>query len=132
MTTWKLSLHWPLFVACSATTGAPQRVHLKFVVLGGLGQSSAFGFKLGSRSMYMLNASQLIARSHKAAHSRVSKLVRVWRPMYLEALSDPSLFEKAREKPSGVGAFVAKDWKYVSPIHPWVQHNFSYLKAAVG
>ena len=38
MTTWKLSRHWPWLVASAEETGAPQSVHLKLVVEGGLGQ----------------------------------------------------------------------------------------------
>lgn len=58
MTTWKLALYCPLLVAWAAETAAPHMVHLKLVMLCGLGQLTVFGSKLGSRSMYMLKAWQ--------------------------------------------------------------------------
>lgn len=58
MTTWNESWYCPELVASADDTGAPHSVHLKFVVLGGLGQLTALAFTVGSRSRYILKAEQ--------------------------------------------------------------------------
>ena len=58
MTSSKLSRNCPLLVAWSDVTAEPHRVQMKLVVLGGLGQSTVLGSKVGSRSIYTLKAEQ--------------------------------------------------------------------------
>lgn len=50
MATWKEARVWPVLVAVADVMVVPQRLHLMFVVLWGLGHRVASGRTWGSRS----------------------------------------------------------------------------------